>query len=228
MAITYVTLFRDFAEFASSKAVTVPGGGVAAGSLVVVAVCAMDAASLSSVADSAGNTYTVEAATDAVGSGPTEIGAAWSILSSPLTAGQTVTPTISSGVGLQAIVAVFSGVTATSPRDQVASQSTDFTSSHASPSVNTTQADEVLIGVHGYRSNGTNAWTATGSFTVPTNGDYDPTAYAKLVLQYRIVSSTGSYASTGTTNSDTKVANAIVTFKADTGAAVGNIAWVVA
>lgn len=134
-------------------------------------------------------------------------------------AGSVSSLTVNDGAGQYSFVAVeVSGVPTSSTLDQAGGYLLNSsTTNYASGSVTTTQAAEILFGIHVSASN-TGGLTATptagwtNAVTLPTVQD------PQLQVQYKVVSSTGSYSSTGTYSaSRSTIDNAIVTFKASGG-----------
>lgn len=227
MAIAFTNAIKGGNGFSNHIDLTVPGGGWASGSLVVVNATSEDfATDISNVTDTRGNSYTNIPAAGGTNGGDGLVRTYYSVLATTLQSGDLVTVTAAAANGVQAIAAAFTG-TGASPLDQSTNlrEGSAETTPHSSGSVTTTQADELLVGCHLYRSNGTNTWTPAGSFTVPTNGDIDNDGYVRSILQYKIVSSTGSYDSTGTTSGSVSSRNCISTFKASLGVDTG-LAWI--
>ena len=128
----------------------------------------------------------------------------------------TITVNFPTSARCTVIITEFSGIAA-SPADQVSAENNDLASStQTSPAVNTTQADELLLG-YVYNSYDTAAYTAGAGFTIFNQAD--TTDGENLGTQYKIVSSTGSYASNTTTAHAVHSASWIATFKAATGGA---------
>lgn len=209
MAIAFV---KD--ATAASDTVTVPAGGFAAGSLVVMGGIWDDTSStVSAINDTAGNTYA--AAQTIVGNGIT-ITIWYSVLANALSAGNTIVATLAGNNGVW-VAAEFSGI-GDSPLDQAPTGTTDTAViNHTSGTTGTTAvADELLIGLHGTPANAT--YTATGSFII--NEQTNPFGFA-MSMQYRIVAATGTYASTCDTDSNKSCNNLIATFKGSVSAPTG-------
>jgi len=229
MAIAFINAVSGGNGFAASFDLIVPAGGWPAGTLVAVNATSMDfATEVTNVTDTRGNTYTDIPNAGGTNGGDGLLRTRYSVLGTTLQAADTITITVAAGNGVQGIAAAFSGIDAT-PLDQSANarEGSAELSPHTSGSVSTTVADELLVGTHLYRANGTITWTAGGSFVVPTNGDIDHDGYVRSILQYQIVSATSSYATTGTTSSAVSARNAISTFKAAAaGGAQNQLAWI--
>jgi hypothetical protein len=95
------------------------------------------------------------------------------------------------------------------PKDQSATATGNNNSPSSGNTGNTTQDYELAIGAIGY--NNTSNFTAGGSFTALTKS----TANSNLTIQpeYRIVTSKGTYAASGSTSSNSRWAAAIVTYE---------------
>lgn len=105
----------------------------------------------------------------------------------------------------------FSGI-ATSPLDQQNALYTSGTNSFTSPSVTTTQNDELLVGTVNYTASG---FTATGGAGWTDLGEVSSGSNT-IESSYQIVSATGTYAYSGT-GSNNPTMSAIATFKASAG-----------
>lgn len=215
MAIAFV---KD-ATGSTADTVTVPVGGFAAGNLIVFAGMWDDASTASAVNDTGGNSY-AQAQRISAGGISTEIW--YSSLTNPLVSGNTIVATLAGNDGFWC-AAEFSGLTTVSPLDQAPAGTTDTGTNHSSATTGTTAvADELLIGTHCATS--THTFVPTGGFTQIDNTSIFGFTFS---MQYLVVSSIGTYASTCTSGSAT-ANNLIVTFEGPAGAAAGNIAWVVA
>lgn len=229
MAISLINAASDGNGSSDHTDIVVPTGGWPIGTLVVVNATSFEFVSdVTNVADTRSNTYTDIPNAGGINGPDGLVRTYYSILTTALQAADLVTVTVASPFGCQGVAGAFSGIDAT-PLDQSANAreiSGEF-SPHSSGTVSTTEADELLIGTHLFRANGSITWTADNSFVVPTNGDIDHDGYVRSILQYRIVSATGSYDTQGTTSSSLSARNCISTFKAaaapstDTG-----LAWI--
>ena len=168
---------------------------------------------VSSVTDSAGNTYTLAV-------GPTSTGAGTTLEQHYTTnivgaAGHTVTAALSPDSIATLWVLQASGIATTAPLDQVATDVDTGVTSFLSPAVTTTQADELLIGAFCH-DGGTATISAGGSFTL-TNPQEDSCCIAGSA-EYRIVAATGSYQSSFSyAGSATNAVNVFATYKAAAG-----------
>lgn len=123
--------------------------------------------------------------------------------------------TLNDGAGQYSFVAVeVSGMPTSSVLDQAGGYLLNSsTVNYASGSVTTTQAAEILFGIHVSASN-TGGLTATPGAGWTTAIALPSVQDPQLQVQYQIVSSTGSYSSTGAYSaSRSTIDNAIVTFK---------------
>jgi hypothetical protein len=109
----------------------------------------------------------------------------------------------------------YSGVATTSSLDQTTGQHQLSASSYSSGATgSTTQADELLLGVHHVNDTST-TWTPDsgwGTVVRQTDGSFH-----QHQVQERLVSSTGTYASSGTASGTISTVGVIATFKAAAG-----------
>lgn len=223
MAISLVKEWAGETLFVDTVDITVPSGGVAAGSHLILGITMpFSATTVSTVTDDASNSYTVHAN---LSSGSASLSMASGYLATGLTAGQKIhfTPSVG-GQGGSWAVANFSGLVAASYFDKTAQFTTAFSTSWTSGNTaTTTQADELIYGcVFG---DTTLAYTPGGTFSQIHQEVFTS---ARNFTEYKTVSSTAAYAADGTVAANTATLAIVGTFKADTGAAAGNIAWVVA
>jgi hypothetical protein len=206
----------------TSLAVTT-NAAVAAGDDIMVAFAADPAATVSSVSDSAGNTYNEAISATNSGNVITYIFAAYNVNALP--SGGTITINHASVTARAAVVSVFRGLANSAVVDQTHTGTGSSTSPTSGATSTTTQADELLIGGIGMEGpNVDNPGTWSNSFTDglrlgtsfgSSSGDAtDITA----CLGWRIVGATGAYtaAKSGLATSRDWAA-AIATFKAETG-----------
>jgi hypothetical protein len=112
-------------------------------------------------------------------------------------AGITTITTHTTGGTEVVVVAEFSGVITTNPLDQTGAMSGVTSTPYTSPSVTTTSAHELLIGYMGSPIGGsTNTYTGTGGWIVCAYKGL--ASYDEVVMAYQVVTSTGTYANTGT------------------------------
>lgn len=202
----------------TSLAITT-NAAVAAGDDILIAFAADPAANISSVTDSAGNTYNNVADVTNSGNVRTIILAAYNVTALPI--GSTITINHASSTARTAVVSVFRGLADNAVLDQtqMGTGSGNLPSSGATAA--TTQADELLIGgigTEGPHNDPPGVWM--NSFTegarLGTNfgstggGDTDIT----VALGWRIVGATSSYtAAKGSMPTSRDWAAAIATFK---------------
>lgn len=154
----------------SSVAMTV-GSSVAAGTLVVIGVASGGANSISSVADTAGNTWT--AGTIQAVSG-VRLGVYYSRIANSITSGDSITLTVSGATGFKAVAAVAipnsKGPTTADAFDRYDATSGTTTALSLTQAANMAQADEIVLGLNFCNGNGdtwtedtTNGWTEIDS-----------------------------------------------------------------
>lgn len=218
MAIAFV---KD--AHSATDVLTVPAGGFAAGNLIVMGGFWDTTDTISSIGDTSGVNIYASAVENA---GNTERGVLWwSVLTNSLTAGQSITAVVPSNDGIW-IAAEFSGIAAASALDRTQNSSDATTVSHTSgATLTTTQADELLVGLH-VCDNASNTFVATGSWI--QNEQNVEFGTLVISMQYQIVSATSTYESTAdSTPGGVSANNLIATFKAaaappaDTG-----LAWI--
>lgn len=219
MAIAFVKDFTGSDAFASSFNITVPAGGVAAGNTLIISLaCADSSFTVSSITDSSSNSYNLNRVSSSFGSYVLLVCDAH--ITTALNASDTISVTLGGATGGSAIVSEFSGIAAASFLDQTQNNVVVFDTAHTSNATATTaQADELVFGSH--VTNDTSVtWTPDSPFT-SNEADVYFSAW-KQIVQYKVVSATGTYASTGTTSADCETANVVLTYKADAGAPTGS------
>lgn len=202
----------------TSIAVTVPASGVAAGNSVIVSLAMDPASGTVSCIDSASNSYAVDR--DQVnGSGTSGVRAV--ILSThnvtALASGNTITCTHPSVAARALSASEFSGLAVSGTKDQATSATGQSTSPSSGNTGPTTQAAELLIGAIGVEGPSGDTFTPGASYTtIGRGGTTGGNAATNITInpEYRIVSTTGAYAATGTMSNSRKWAAAIVTYKA--------------
>lgn len=205
--------FRGSQDFTASTAITV-GQAVSAGSLVAATVQHYKATqTLLSITDTKGNSWSPA---DSVASGAVDVGTvpacsiAWSFITTPLTTSDTITVTTSSADGVSAIFGCYSGLISF---DRHAGQRVTIDTAQTSGNTPaTSQASELLVGVHTYFNQAV-TWTPNVPW-LQVGATYFPITDYVLVQQYQIVSTVGTYASSGTTSGNVTGWNGIVTFAA--------------
>lgn len=215
MAIAYIQNLTAISNAsATTHAFTVPAGGVAAGSLLVIqTVIASEVITITGVADTQGNTYTVNLHY----ASPGDV-VAGTIISgqivTPLVSGNTITITCSSATALGGEAAEFSGLATSSVADKTSTASPGFGTPWSSGSTATTaQDDELCIGV--YVIAGDIRSTPEGTWTELSDRTYNaPGPGRSMITQYKIVSATGTYQAQGTLASSNDGGALIITYKA--------------
>src|SRR5262249_18463206 len=99
-------------------------------------------------------------------------------------------------------------------QSHIAASSGNSVTSGSAP--NTTQSDEVLIGAAGFATQQGTMNPGSGGYALlgeDSSGGQGQGNGVRIDAEYRHVSSTGSYAATGTDNKNTQWAAAIVTYK---------------
>jgi hypothetical protein len=203
----------------TSLAVTT-NAAVASGDDIIVAFAADPSATVSSVSDSAGNTYNQAVDVSNSGDVRTYIFAAYNV--NALSSGSTITINHASVSARAAVVSAFRGLANSAVLDQTHTGTGSSTSPTSGATSTTTQADELLIGAIGMEGpNVDNPGTWSNSFTdglrlgtsfgSSSGDDTDVTAS----MGWRIVGATGAYtaAKSGLATSRDWAA-AIATFKA--------------
>lgn len=180
----------------SSVAVTVPAGGVALGSKIIVFAGSNGASTPTfACADTQGNTYSPDDQSNYTGADKTYICLLSAQVGTALVSGNTIT--VSTGgvtVGAMEVIAYsVTGLATSSALDQHTHAAPGTTGTPNSGNVTTTQANELLFG-------------ALGSFTGPNSAgagwtSLDTATVTRFYLvEYQIVSSTGTFAATGGTS----------------------------
>lgn len=129
------------------------------GSLVIVAVAYRSASAISSVTDSAGNTYSGDTQT----TNTVSVRLFWSVITTDLPSGGTITATYASSTSAKIITAiVIAGCATSSPADaMVSATGTSTGPSVTSGTLTLTNGSEIAIGV--VVANGTETWSPEGT-----------------------------------------------------------------
>jgi hypothetical protein len=207
------TLVTSLSGTATPQVIT--GVTIAAGTTGYVCVSYEDSfRTISSVADSAGNTWVVASQFKNGGDNSTVALLVGNIANA--LSGGTITVTYSSTGGLSAgRYEVYSsdGVVTSSIVDQVATNAGGFTSAPSTGvTPTTTQADELCIGVLGSRNAGAATMTPPTNF-LEANGDGSVSGTCKLYVVYRYVSSTGTYGGAASASGSAQWCGTIATVK---------------
>jgi hypothetical protein len=159
-------------SMALSIAITVPAGGVAAGELVIVRVSNKDAATISSVTDTQGNTYTAVRAQAANGAGAVYFDAYASIIGTALVSGNTITVNFSIKASGNAAADAWSGVSSKTPTATNSGTGTSTAPSSGAASVTT--AGDLAFGGEAHGANTTEPTNDADS----TNGSWAQLTFA--------------------------------------------------
>jgi hypothetical protein len=150
------------------------------------------ATTLSSVADSAGNTWAVD-----VGAlhGTTGVAICSCHVTTQLTSGGTITATFSNanGQGRNLHAVTFSGVASSSAVDSTSTRAFDFSDAGTIASAASTN-DSVIVGAFGLREPADRTWVPSGSAIEIAETFFSATNAAS---QYKILTASGSYSSDG-------------------------------
>jgi len=177
----------------------------AAGHFIVVGVSWGAAASISSVTDTKGNTYTLAVGPTTFSGAASAIYYARNIVAAAAGA-NTVTVTFNTATGTPDLrVAEYSGVDTTSPLD-VTAASTGTSATSNSGSATTTNANDLLIGSNAVLSGTQAAGTGYTSRQI--------SAFDGNILEDKIVSATGAYSATATLSSSAAWVMQMAAFKA--------------
>lgn len=225
MAIGTPVLLKENAVNASGQAsiALVLTAGASVGDLVIVSLGYGKASNPSSftVTDTGGNTWQLDRRDDKTTSNTPHTAIFSAILTTALSAGDTitVTPDVTINYPIGAAYRV-SGIAGASWLDQAAG-SQGVSASPSSGNVTTAQADELLWGV--VCSGAPQAFTPGSGWTEVTDTG---NTTKRLAIQYQIVSATGTYTSDGTLAASADWTDSIATYKADvppTGRLVGAV-----
>lgn len=183
--------------------------------ILVVSIAAGATAKISTVTDSAGNTWTVPSAVpnqnppaNFVSGSNTYFAMAYALNAAAITS---VTVTISASKAFSYNMVEFSGVATSSAVDQSAAVSNSTsTTPLLTPSVVTTNANDLIIG--GMSANNNTMTLGTAGYTALTS--MVPVGTMKGVAAYQIVSSTGTYAISWTPGSNAVSGAGIMAFMA--------------
>jgi fibronectin type 3 domain-containing protein len=198
-------------------AVLTLANGVALGdTLIVFAGISSKGIQLTSIADSRGNTYTVDAAINH----PTQsmnsfVGSGY--VSAPLLAGDTITATFSASLfSTRSITAAdFKGIAAINRVDQVVTQTGSSATLSTPFSANTAQNDELLVAGAGVDGGLTNTFTPGNAFTALTPVSATLGTVTRTLQQaYRIVTGIGQYRAQATLSAGAFWDDALVTYRA--------------
>jgi len=203
--------------FSTTHTVTVPAGGVAQGNFIIVrGKYASDTITVSGIADTGGNTYTVDVTLGSSGGNDTAFIASAQVTTA-LTNGNTIVVTLSGGKQAYVEATEFSGIATSSALDKVKSQLQAYgTPWSSTATAMTSQDDELCIGL--YSPTGNQSSTPEGTWTEETDVAPANGAGGRYISQYKIVSSAAAYQAQGTLAASDGGPAMIATYK---GAAAG-------
>src|SRR5207244_1899846 len=164
---------------------------------------------ISSITDTQGNTYVRDAA---FAGAPNRL-SIWR--ASNITGGAVPVVTINcvAKETATAVVAEYNGIASVSPFDQTASNNQFGATSYTSGTTPaTTQATELVFGVHMNRSTNLGTWTPAGGFTTVLEQD-NATSKHQFQVQDQFVTTTGAFASTGTHSTAVTITSLIASYK---------------
>ncbi|PYU17714.1 MAG: hypothetical protein DMG29_00330, partial [Acidobacteria bacterium] len=189
-------------------------GKTTTGDTLLVGVETNNDVAISSITDTQGNTYVRDAA---FAGAPNRL-SIWR--ASNITGGAVPVVTINfvAKETATAVVAEYNGIASVSPFDQTASNNQFGATSYTSGTTPaTTQATELVFGVHMNRSTNLGTWTPAGGFTTVLEQD-NATSKHQFQVQDQFVTTTGAFASTGTHSTAVTITSLVATYKV--GAAV--------
>jgi PKD repeat protein len=207
------------ATSAASFALALPSGaGTVAGRHLVVAYLFSGSSgeSVTSVADSKGNTYRIDVAKANVGSSGLNVVIASAKIASPISAGDTVTVTQSTDSTYHAMqVYEFDNLAPTSWVDKTATgnNSKAATSVTTSTTATTAQASEVIVAVVGFGDKPATLTSSSGWTDSDTVVAGPTTKQKSLAVAAREVTSTGNFAYSGQLSTASQSVSALATYR---------------
>lgn len=204
-----------FAQAGASVALTFGSSTTSGNTILVAASCYYNNTVPSSVTDNKGNTYTRD-----VNYNPAT-GSIVCYRASNITggSGHIVTVTYGAATYFLATAIEVSGLTNTSPLDQTSGAVNPTTGqSYTSPAVTTTVTNEYLLGINHCQNDSTSLTAASPWANVDTISDGTPpgNGFQRQHTQDLVVTSTGTYASSGTFSGSSVQGAVIATYKAGT------------
>src|SRR5207302_1889110 len=164
---------------------------------------------ISSITDTQGNTYVKDVG---FAGAPNRL-SIWRASNITGGAAPVVTITFAAKETATAVVAEYSGLASVSPFDQTASNNQFGATAYTSGTTPaTTQATEVLFGLHMNRSTNVGTWTPAGGFATVLEAD-NPTSKHQFQVQDQFVTTTGAFASTGTHSTAVTITSLVATYK---------------
>jgi hypothetical protein len=191
----YIRRVGSATSSTAKTTITIPVGtpGVTAGHTLVISMLLSSTSTTAAITakDTAGNTYTLARDTNDGSAGDRSVIAVATSVTA-IAAGGSITLTYSSAAETHITVDEFSGITAIDTAAGATGTTAAFSSGNTPA---TSQASELLIGSLGTESGTAPAWTAgwTALPALNVSGDMLGTAY-------KFVTTTGTYAATGTTS----------------------------
>jgi hypothetical protein len=200
----------------TATSITIPAAGVTAGDTLIVTFAMDPTTGTVSCGDSRGNAYTKDAD---LANGTVTAGVRTVVCSGrmavPLVAGDTVTVTHPAVAAKAVSVNEFAGL---GLPDRTASTTGANTLPTSGFTALTSQADELLIGAVGIETLGTDPFAAGAGFAALPPGTSSATGSAASNVttrpEFRIVTTPGAFAATGTINPSRLWSSAIVTYRA--------------
>ena len=215
MAIAYVQSNKSFTGNSTSSATPFLSNNTA-GNFLVAAAIGFGTVTISSIADTLGNNWSL------VSQQTLADGTIYYLYAVTNCKGgaNTVTITLESSNQPMLLVAEYSGISLTSPLDQLAASTEGASGSYTSGSVTTTVANELLIGV--LKCTGGVAATIVPAAGWTERQQERSATVPDIVLLDNIVSSIGTYANSGTFSTSVPDNGALIaTFKAQASAPSG-------
>jgi len=199
----------------TSDVITVGSAGVPAGATIIVSVGFGGGAGTGvTVADSKSNTYTLRVAQSDSGGGDYTFHFDSVNIGTALVSGDTITVSYGSASPTEVFFAADegSGITAFDKGAGAGGSAQGYTSYSSGSTATTTAANELLWGIVGMQTAGSNptwasGWTALAQLTNSTD---------LLSTAYRVVSATGAYAASGTMSATNAYMAIIGTYKGST------------
>lgn len=227
-AITYVKTVGTVnakGAAATTTTFTVGASGASAGNNIIIAIVvgfsAGEDAIVPTCADTKGNTYTTDVDFFNQATAATRTAICSSRLTTSLITGDVITVTHASQPARALSIDEFSGLAAASPLDKTAGDFGSSLNALSALTATTMQADELVFGAVGVRGPVAETYTKGASYTALTrDGTTGASATSNRTInpEYKIVSSTGTYAADGTLGTSTAWIAVVATYKAAAGA----------
>jgi YD repeat-containing protein len=196
-SIGFGALVGSASTTSSGTTLTIPvTSAVAAGSTIIVGFVA--GTTVSAVTDTAGNTYTLDAAAANGTSAKVQLASAVDVAA--LTTSDSLTITCSSGAAKAGVAVAFTGTATSGPLDQTASGTGSSQSAAVSPALTPSAAGELVVTVGGFNNAGSDTYTASNATLAVSAGTSGGGTNRSLGLAYVIQ---GAIATDATTVNDT-------------------------